>query len=82
MLHILMMGIIALNELINSNNDAIKLYAGGDTLQELKRLLPGIYMKALDDSKFYMFTGGGAVLTAIEQNSPYGMEPVKALLID
>lgn len=75
-------GTIALNELINSNNDAIKLYAGGDTLQELKRLLPGIYMKALDDSKFYMFTGGGAVLTAIEQNSPYGMEPVKALLID
>jgi hypothetical protein len=29
-----------------------------------------------------MFTGGGAVLNAIEENSPYGMEPVKALLIE
>ena len=75
-------GTIALNNLINSNAEAMKLYAGGDTLQELKRLLPGVYMKALDDPKYYMFTGGGAVLNAIEENSPFGMEPVKALLVE
>ena len=60
----------------------MKLYAGGYTLQELTRLLPVAYRKALDDPKYYMFTGGGAVLNAIEENSPFGMEPVKALLVE
>ena len=58
----------------------MKLYAGGDTMEELKRLLPGIYLMAIDNPKYYMFTGGGAVLKAIEQGNAYGLEPVKALI--
>ena len=60
----------ALYHLINENTSATKLYAGGDTLQELKNLCPGIYMNGLDDPKTYYFTGGGSVLAAIEQGSP------------
>ena len=45
----------------------MKLYGGGDTLDELKMLVPGIYLSALDNPKYYMFTGGGAVLKAIEE---------------
>jgi phosphoglycerate kinase len=37
-------------------------------------------MEALDDPSYYFFTGGGAVLTAIEQGSPYGLKPVDVLL--
>ena len=73
-------GTIAMDKLIDSNKDAMKLFGGGDTLEELKKLLPGVYMKALDNQKYYFFTGGGAVLTAIEQGTPAGMEPVKVLL--
>jgi len=73
-------GTIALDELIDENKDAIKLYGGGDTLQELKRLLPGLYIVALDNPKYYLFTGGGAVLKAIEQGTAFGLSPVKALL--
>jgi len=72
-------GTIALDQLIDDNRDAIKLYGGGDTMQELKRLLPGLYIIALDSPKYYIFTGGGAVLKAIQEGSPMGMEPVKAL---
>lgn len=72
-------GTIALDELIDKNKDAVKLYGGGDTMQELKRLLPGLYIVALDSPKYYIFTGGGAVLKAIEQGNVYGLEPVKAL---
>ncbi len=72
-------GTIALDELIDQNKDAVKLYGGGDTMQELKRLLPGLYIVALDSPKYYIFTGGGAVLKAIEQGNIYGLEPVKAL---
>ena len=70
----------ALYRLINENTSATKLYAGGDTLQELKNLCPGIYMNGLDDPKTYYFTGGGSVLAAIEQGSPYKMKPFAALL--
>ncbi len=70
----------ALYQLINENTSATKLYAGGDTLQELKNLCPGIYMAGLDDPKTYYFTGGGSVLAAIEQGSPYKMKPFAALL--
>ncbi len=70
----------ALYRLINENTSASKLYAGGDTLQELKNLCPGIYMAGLDDPKTYYFTGGGSVLAAIEQGSPYKMKPFAALL--
>jgi phosphoglycerate kinase len=73
-------GTIALDELIDENREAIKLYGGGDTMQELKRLLPGLYIVALDSPKYYIFTGGGAVLKAIEDGSVLGLEPVKALM--
>lgn len=73
-------GTIAMDILIDKNSDAAKLYGGGDTLQELKTLLPGIYINALDNPKYYMFTGGGAVLKAIEEGTPMGIEPIKKLL--
>jgi len=72
-------GTIALDELIDRNAEATKLYGGGDTMQELKRLLPGLYIMALDNPKYYIFTGGGAVLKAIEDNTPLGMPPVLEL---
>ena len=70
----------AMYSLIDQNKNAMKLYGGGDTLDELKKLLPGIYLSALDNPKYYMFTGGGAVLKAIEEGTYTGIEPVKALL--
>jgi phosphoglycerate kinase len=73
-------GTIALDQLIDSNIDAVKLYGGGDTMQELKRLLPGLYIVALDNPRYYIFTGGGAVLKAIQEGSTAGLEPVNALL--
>ena len=72
-------GTIALDQIIDDNKEASKLFGGGDTLQELKQLLPGIYMRALDNPKYYMFTGGGAVLKAIQEGTTLGIEPVKAL---
>ncbi len=73
-------GTIALDQLIDHNREAGKLYGGGDTMQELKRLLPGLYISAIDHPKYYIFTGGGAVLKAIEQGSPQDMKPIKALI--
>ncbi len=73
-------GTIALDELIDENKEAIKLYGGGDTMQELKRLLPGLYISALDSPKYYIFTGGGAVLKAIESGSTIELEPINALI--
>ncbi|HKL38836.1 MAG TPA: phosphoglycerate kinase, partial [Bacteroidales bacterium] len=73
-------GTIALDKLIDSNKDAMKLFGGGDTNQELKTLLPGVYMKAVDDPAYYLFTGGGAVLKAIQEGTTEGLEPVKALI--
>lgn len=73
-------GTIALDQLIDDNPEAVKLYGGGDTLQELKRLLPGLYIVALDNPKYYIFTGGGAVLKAIQEGNVTGLEPVKALI--
>jgi phosphoglycerate kinase len=58
----------------------MKMYGGGDTLQEFKNLLPGLYLSVMDDASYYFFTGGGTVLTAIERGSPYGLEPVEALM--
>jgi len=72
-------GTIALDQLIDENMEAVKLYGGGDTMQELKRLLPGLYIVALDSPKYYIFTGGGAVLKAIQEGTTLGIEPVKAL---
>ena len=73
-------GTIALDELIDTNREATKLYGGGDTMQELKRLLPGLYIVAIDSPGYYIFTGGGAVLKAIEQGTTTGIEPIKALI--
>jgi len=73
-------GTIALDQLIDTNSNAVKLYGGGDTMQELKRLLPGLYIVALDSPNYYIFTGGGAVLKAIQEGSVKGLAPVKALL--
>ena len=73
-------GTIALDKLIDENSEAIKLYGGGDTMQELKRLLPGLYIVALDSPKYYIFTGGGAVLKAIQEGTVTGIEPIKALI--
>jgi phosphoglycerate kinase len=73
-------GTIALDTLIDENVEAVKLYGGGDTMQELKRLLPGLYIMALDSPKYYIFTGGGAVLKAIEQGTHLGIAPIEELL--
>jgi phosphoglycerate kinase len=70
----------AMYRLLASNASAQKLLGGGDTLQELRRLCPGIYLAGLDDPSTYYFTGGGAVLSAIEQGGPYGLKPIKALM--
>ncbi|HRS54667.1 MAG TPA: hypothetical protein P5250_08165, partial [Bacteroidales bacterium] len=59
--------------------NAKKLFGGGDTLQEFENLLPGIYLNAIEDASYYMFTGGGAVLTAIQEGNYLGLKPVAAL---
>ena len=73
-------GTQALYELIASNQDAMKLFAGGDTLQELRDLCPGIYQAGLEAPDFYYFTGGGSVLTTLELGNPYKLKPIEALL--
>jgi len=73
-------GSAALDSKIDHNAEATKLYGGGDTLQEFKNLCPGLYLSTLDNSKYYFFTGGGTVLKAIEEGTPYGLDPVKALI--
>jgi phosphoglycerate kinase len=70
----------ALDNTIDRNRNAMKMYGGGDTLQEFKNLLPGLYLSVMDDASYYFFTGGGTVLTAIEHGSPYRLDPVQALM--
>ncbi len=69
-----------LDRTIDRNLQALKLYGGGDTLQEFKNLSPGLYLAAMDNARYYFFTGGGTVLKAIEEGTPYGLEPVRALI--
>lgn len=69
-----------LDRVVDSNRQAQKLLGGGDTLQEFKNLTPGLYLNALDDAGYYFFTGGGTVLKAIEEGTPYGLAPVSALI--
>ncbi len=71
-----------LDRTIDQNRAAQKFYGGGDTLQEFKSLSPGLYLAAMDNALYYFFTGGGTVLKAIEEGTPYGLEPVKALMIN
>ena len=73
-------GSMKLDQTIDQNRHAQKLYGGGDTLQEFKNLSPGLYLAAMDSAQYYFFTGGGTVLKAIEEGTPYGLEPVKALI--
>jgi len=70
----------ALYEAIGANHSAMKLFGGGDTLEALKTLCPGIYLEGLDAPETYYFTGGGSVLAALEQGSPYGLKPVEVLM--
>jgi phosphoglycerate kinase len=72
----------ALYEAVAANTEAMKLLAGGDTLQVFKELCPGPYMAGLDDPQSYYFTGGGSVLSAIKQGTPYGLKPVDVLMED
>ncbi|GAQ82835.1 phosphoglycerate kinase [Klebsormidium nitens] len=73
-------GTTKLDTTIDKNTSAFKFLGGGDTLYEFKKLLPGLYHAAIDNSKYYLFTGGGTVLKVIEEGDPYGLEPVKALV--
>jgi phosphoglycerate kinase len=70
----------ALDLTIDKNQAAFKMYGGGDTLQEFKDLNPGLYLSVIDNTRYYFFTGGGTVLTAIEEGSPYGLKPIQALI--
>lgn len=70
----------ALYSLIASNESALKLFGGGDTLQELRNLCPWVYLSELNASDSYYFTGGGSVLAAIEQGSPYNLKPIQVLM--
>ena len=70
----------ALYEAVSSNDSGLKLFGGGDTLEALKALCPGTYLKGLDAPDTYYFTGGGSVLAALEQGSPYHLKPVAALM--
>ena len=69
-----------LDEIIDKNQTAQKLYGGGDTLQEFKDLCPGLFLSVMHDADYYFFTGGGTVLKALQERSPYGLAPVEALM--
>ena len=73
-------GTMAMYRLIDENNSAVKLFGGGDTIQDYKTYLPGLFASAQNDPKYYFFTGGGAILDAIQSRSAYGMKPVQALI--
>lgn len=73
-------GTQALYRLIASNEGAIRLFAGGDTLQELRNLSPEIYQAGMDSPDYYYFTGGGSVLTTLQQGNPYKLKPIEALM--
>ncbi|PKN73175.1 MAG: phosphoglycerate kinase [Candidatus Cloacimonetes bacterium HGW-Cloacimonetes-3] len=73
-------GSMAMYRLIDSCDKAVKLFGGGDTIQDFKEYLPGVFAQAQNDPKYYFFTGGGAILDAIQEGSAYGMKPVKALI--
>lgn len=70
----------ALDQSIDQNPTAYKMYGGGDTLQEFKDLNPGLYLSVIDNTRYYFFTGGGTVLTAIEEGTPYRLKTIQALI--
>jgi len=73
-------GTIGLYSLIDRNKHALKLYGGGDTLQEFKLLLPEMYWSSIDEHNYYFFTGGGTILTAIEHGSPWKLDTIETLV--
>jgi phosphoglycerate kinase len=73
-------GTYKMDEMIDRNRSAQKFFGGGDTLQEFKSLHPGLYQKALESPKYYLFTGGGTVLKVIEEGDPFALPTVKALI--
>jgi len=73
-------GTMAMYRLIDENHSAVKLFGGGDTIQDYKTYLPGLFASAQNDPKYYFFTGGVASLDAIQSRSAYGMKPVQALI--
>ena len=75
-------GTAALDAAIAANTHARKYFGGGDTLAEVKSLSPGLYMSALEDPQYYLFTGGGTVLKAIEMGGAQGLQTVDALMED
>ena len=75
-------GTEALDAAIAANASARKYFGGGDTIQEFKSLSPGLYMAALEDPQFYLFTGGGTVLKALELGGPEKLTTVEALMGD
>ncbi|MFH2003058.1 MAG: phosphoglycerate kinase [Planctomycetota bacterium] len=68
--------------LIDENKSANKMFGGGDTLQEFRSLLPGTYIQAVDNPKYYFFSGGGTILKAVHEGNVIGLEPVKALIVN
>ncbi len=68
--------------LIDQNKSAMKMFGGGDTMQEFRSLLPGTYIDAVDNPHYYFFSGGGTILKAIHEGSVTGLEPVKALIMN
>ena len=73
-------GSMAMYSLIDECGSANKLFGGGDTIQDFGEYLPGIFTRARNNPSYYFFTGGGAILDAIQQGSPYGMKPIQALI--
>lgn len=73
-------GTMAMYRLIDENHTAVKLFGGGDTIQDFKTYLPGLFATAQNNPKYYFFTGGGAILDAIQSRDAYGMKPVQALI--
>eukprot|EP01018_Ginkgo_biloba_P014445 Gb_35083 [translate_table: standard] len=73
-------GTSKMDEIIDNNQSAQKFLGGGDTLETFKSLHPVLYQAALDNIKYYLFTGGGTVLKVIEERDSLRLETVKALL--
>jgi phosphoglycerate kinase len=73
-------GTMAMYRLIDANSKAVKLFGGGDTIQDFGTYLPGVFAQAQNNPRYYFFTGGGAILSAIENRSATGMKPIQALI--
>lgn len=73
-------GTTALDTAIAANKSARKYFGGGDTIQEFKSLTPALFMSTMLDPTFYLFTGGGTVLKALEMGGGEELDTVKCLL--